>query len=270
MAPATPTTKKGKGRKKPEPKPSTPEPPMEPEVPYPQIPETHLGGPDTPDPGPWATHIREFAWTCEPKRTAPATLSTCQILRLLTSKREPHVRRLCGQDLHVKISSRTENVEAALAQVSGEEAGTPCERCQAGLGPWVSCVVAEEFGGGCANWELPVGVCSELRSIDGFGSAPSGGKTEVNGFHGVSGSRVMKGRTGGSQVDGHRLQKLRLSLASMEDVLYEIAMGLDSAGELRPENAWKKEGNGEEDLKTPVVGEEAKKEVALEEEETDS
>ena len=53
--------------------------------------------------------------------------------------------------MHVKISSRIENLESALAQVCGDAMEKPCERCEMGFGPWVSCVVAEELRGACAN-----------------------------------------------------------------------------------------------------------------------
>lgn len=136
------------------------------------VPETEIGGEDGLEPGAWAKHIKEFAWPNEPSSSlSNGRVQTCVVLRMLTSKREPHVRRLCGQDVHVKIDSRVENLESALAQVSGDRPERACEQCNMGCGPWVSCVVAEgEFGGACANchWMSNGGFCSFGEFISKF------------------------------------------------------------------------------------------------------
>jgi hypothetical protein len=73
-------------------------------------------------------------------------------LKMMTSKREPHVRSLDPTDLHVKINQRIQNLQAALTQVVGTEAEKECTDCVGGKGPFVACIVSDgDLGGSCAN-----------------------------------------------------------------------------------------------------------------------
>ncbi|KAL2752635.1 hypothetical protein ACRALDRAFT_1083310 [Sodiomyces alcalophilus JCM 7366] len=59
------------------------------------------------------------------------------------------VQRRQDQVLNLK---RRSNVEALLAQVSGQEAHSPCKSCHKGYGPWNGCVVVSgQMCGSCAN-----------------------------------------------------------------------------------------------------------------------
>lgn len=59
------------------------------------------------------------------------------------------VQRRQDQVLNLK---RRSNVEALLAQVSGQEAHSPCKSCHKGYGPWNGCIVVSgQMCGSCAN-----------------------------------------------------------------------------------------------------------------------
>ncbi|ROT42832.1 hypothetical protein SODALDRAFT_326990 [Sodiomyces alkalinus F11] len=59
------------------------------------------------------------------------------------------VQRRQDQVLNLK---RRSNVEALLAQVSGQEAHSPCKSCHKGYGPWSGCIVVSgQMCGSCAN-----------------------------------------------------------------------------------------------------------------------
>lgn len=72
----------------------------------------------------------------------------CKKLASETALREP-VQRRHSQKLNIE---RRSNVEALLAQVTGELPARPCKNCHKGHGPWTQCVIYDgQMCGSCSN-----------------------------------------------------------------------------------------------------------------------
>ncbi|CAM1502959.1 Fc.00g077350.m01.CDS01 [Cosmosporella sp. VM-42] len=95
----------------------------------------------------------------EPKTAADVALSAygdlvkidsalCKKLANEMAVRQPTQRRV-DQKLNME---RRSNVEALLAQVTGELAPRPCKNCHKGHGPWTTCVIMDgQMCGSCSN-----------------------------------------------------------------------------------------------------------------------
>jgi len=89
---------------------------------------------------------------------AAANTATAQALRPQPRVRGLSLRWVAGRGSapgayrELRLASRAQNVEAALAQARGTVAAQPCASCVRGGGPFIECVVvAGQLGGSCAN-----------------------------------------------------------------------------------------------------------------------
>lgn len=137
----------------------------DPDAPQPLI------GRDDPDPGFWALSAYENPWS-RGRRNSHNNDTTLFQLRQNNLSREPGLREsratYDGPRFYRAVGSKTENVEALLAQSTGPKVppGEECDSCNWKLGPFVSCVIVPGVLTECANchWSQQGHRCSFISN----------------------------------------------------------------------------------------------------------
>lgn len=123
-------------------------------------------------PGYWARKATELPWRAARKGSY---FHGELLLRLqhLNAVREPSLRpsrKWEGPDFFAKIIIKRQNVEALRIQTVGQEVEDPCLHCRRGEGPFVGCVIANEYADvmpQCANchWGAQGERCSLYKKV---------------------------------------------------------------------------------------------------------